>query len=58
MARQIVILDPNGVEVAVGTKGPKNLLWRRVAEDTLSELLAVLVCTEKLGTYTVTVREV
>lgn len=64
MPKRIVILDPNGVEVAnktvrVGKLSHQTPMWRLIAEDALDDLSDALVRENpKLGTYTVTVKEV
>lgn len=64
MPKQITILDPNGVEVAnktvkVAKASHQTPMWRLIAEDALDDLGDALVRENpKLGTYTVTVREV
>lgn len=91
MPKRIVILDPNGVEVAakyaqpallsnegshlrvrclsfketpgqlayIAPAGPNRYSsWRYAAETALDEFLASLIADPKLGTYTVTIKEV
>jgi hypothetical protein len=58
MPKRIVILDPNGVEVA-SEGGKKYIMWDDAVEDACELLRAELGRENpKLGTYTVTVKEI
>lgn len=61
MSKQIVILDPNGVEVASRSEeGHMHLSpWPIVVHESCEDLAAALAPKDpKFGTYTVTVKEV
>jgi hypothetical protein len=63
MPKQIVVLDPNGVEVAMRWAEPmhgetEQDAWEGEAERVGRELGRYLRENPKLGTYTVTVKEV
>lgn len=57
MSKRITILDPHGVEVVVQLE--QNIItWRNAVEVACDDLAASLRENPKLGTYTVTVKEV
>lgn len=57
MPKRIIILDPNGVEVATGSELSEN--WSYAVAAAVSDLAEILKRDNpKLGTYTVTVKEV
>jgi len=59
MLKRIVILDPNGVEVAKGEASDRIVGWGAVVEACFDQLAKeVRRENPKLGTYTVTVKEV
>lgn len=59
MPKRIVILDPNGVEVA-NEPHPEyvNNYWDLTIDDALANFGTRLRRNPKLGTYTVTVKEI
>lgn len=60
MPKRIVILDPHGVEVASGKADPETAgTWEFATYAACVDLWVALRCPDsKLGTYTVTVKEV